>query len=123
MSFNAEEKKLASDAIIVRKSGSTGITTLELNLEWALCKRRLEAFTESVLTRFSQSLPRVKGYVLLLGRGNERRNEDAMKYWRVGRYQDQLNEESADVRAIADEAFKRLALRIFEESGLWQIME
>lgn len=110
-------------SLVLKKSASAGITTVELDPEWELCKRRLEAFTESVLSRFNPHLLKAKGCIALFGCGSERYNKDAMKYWLVTKYQDRLSEDSLDVRSIANEAYRQMVLMICEESGIPELMK
>ncbi|PVV09140.1 MAG: hypothetical protein B6D72_12355 [gamma proteobacterium symbiont of Ctena orbiculata] len=123
MSFTKDNNPNTNDQLIIRKSDSKGFAILELNPEWEAHKRRLEAFTSSVLARFSPEFLRAKSCITYFGRGWERKNSEAMTYWLVSKFEDALTEESADLGDISEEAFNAATRKLYEDSGLWQIME
>lgn len=123
MSFTKDNIPNTNDQLIIRKSDSKGFAVLELNPEWEAHKRRLQAFTSSVLARFGPEFLRAKSCITYFGRGSERKNSEAMTYWLVCKFEDALTEESAELGAICEEAYVAATTNLFEDSGLWQIME
>lgn len=105
------------------RSLDTEFDNLTLDPSWEDDKRRLQSLVERVMADLNPVFKRGRSCTAVFGTGAERNNAEAIRKWLGRNYHDQLKEEDCDVKELARKASLKTQEIIFEEGGVWQVME